>query len=337
VVDSASMNSEPVDSTPVRVSFAIPVFNEEAVVPELLERVTRVLDATPGGPHELVIVDDGSRDATARLLREAAAREPRLTVVELSRNFGHQAAISAALAHTSGDAVLVMDGDLQDPPESLPRFLELYRQGYDVVYARRVARKERVWLRASYHVFYRLIAALSDVELPLDSGDFALLSRRVVDHLRNAPESHRYLRGLRTWIGFRQTGLEVEREARAAGRSKYTPWKLLGLAMNGIFAFSTVPLRAATLLGFGAILLAGAFAVYAVAAKFFGDGSPQGFTALIGAIVFLAGVQLVFLGVLGEYVGRIYEEVKRRPQFIVGRLTRGGPQAPGQIPPTPLS
>lgn len=308
---------------PPRVSFAIPVYNEEEVVPELLERVTRVLDATPGGPHEIVIVDDGSRDATARLLREAAAREPRLVVVELSRNFGHQAAISAAFAHASGDAVLVIDGDLQDPPEALPRFLELYHQGFDVVYARRVGRKEPLWLRACYHAFYRLIAALSDVELPLDSGDFALLSRRVVDQLRGSPESHRYLRGLRTWIGFRQTALEVEREARAAGRSKYTPLKLLGLAMNGIFAFSTVPLRAATLLGFLAILVVGVYAVFAVFAKLLGDRTPQGFTALIAAIVFLAGVQLVFLGVLGEYVGRIYEEVKRRPQFIVGRLTRG--------------
>ncbi len=317
------------EPTPPRVSLAIPVYNEEAVVPELLERVTRVLDATEGGPHEIVVVDDGSRDATARLLREAAAHEPRLTVIELSRNFGHQAAISAAISHATGDAVLVMDGDLQDPPEALPRFLELYRQGYDVVYALRVARKERLWLRACYYFFYRLIAWLSDIELPLDSGDFALLSRRVADHLRHAPESHRYLRGLRTWVGFRQTGLEVERDERVAGTSKYTVLKLLGLAMNGIFAFSTVPLRAATLLGFATLLMSGGFVAYALYVRFVGQ-PIEGFTALIGAIVFLAGVQLVFLGVLGEYVGRIYDEVKRRPQFIVRQLT-GNP--PPSIPP----
>lgn len=318
-------NSPPVDP---RVSFAIPVYNEEAVIPELVERVSRVLDETPGGPHEIVVVDDGSHDRTAELLHAAAAEEPRLTVVELSRNFGHQAAISAALAQTTGDVVLVIDGDLQDPPEALPELLAHHHEGADVVYARRVARKEKLWLRAAYHLFYRLIALLSDVRLPLDSGDFALLSRRVVDLLVAAPESHRYLRGLRTWMGYRQVGIEVERAERAAGESKYTPLKLLGLALNGIFAFSTVPLRAASLLGFLAIVLSGGYTAYAVALRLiFGSadgGSPQGFTALITAIVFLAGVQLVFLGVLGEYVGRIYEEVKRRPQYIVQRIVRGG-------------
>lgn len=307
-----------------RVSLAIPVFNEEEVLPELLARSGRVLDETPGGPHEIVLVDDGSRDRTPEMLREAAALDPRLTVVELSRNFGHQAAISAALSHASGDVVLVLDGDLQDPPEELPRFLERWREGYDVVFARRVERKERWWLRACYFVFYRLIARLSDIDLPLDSGDFALLSRRVVDELRRSPERHRYLRGLRTWVGFRQTGLEVERAERAGGTPKYGPIKLIGLALSGIFAFSVVPLRTATLLGFLAIAVAGGYTGYALWVRFMSGATPEGFTALISAIVFLAGVQLVVLGVLGEYIGRIYEEVKRRPQFIVRQVTRRG-------------
>ena len=179
-----------------RVSLAIPLYNEEDVLPELLQRARRVLDETPGGPHEIVFADDGSHDRTRELLRRAAAEDPRIVVVALARNFGHQTAIGAALDHTSGDVVLVMDGDLQDPPEALPEFLDKYDEGYDVVYARRVARKESAWLRACYFLFYRLIAALSDLRLPLDSGDFALLSRRTVDALRALPEQHRYLREL---------------------------------------------------------------------------------------------------------------------------------------------
>jgi dolichol-phosphate mannosyltransferase len=270
----------------------------------------------------MVLVDDGSTDRTPELLRSASQRDPRIVVVQLSRNFGHQAALSAALDHVRGDLVLVMDGDLQDPPEVLPQLLEQHHQGYDVVYVRRVARKEAWWLRACYSLFYRLIAALSDIHLPRDAGDFALLSRRVVDELRRAPEHHRYLRGLRTWVGFRQTGIAVERDPRAAGASKYNPVKLMRLAFDGIFAFSIVPLRAATLLGLLAILVASVYAAYALVAKLLLARPPQGFTALIGAVVFLSGVQLVFLGVLGEYIGRIYEEVKRRPQYIVRELIR---------------
>ncbi len=304
------------------VSLAIPVFNEEAVLPELLVRTRAVLDATPGGPHQIVLADDGSRDRTVEILREAAEEDSRIIVVELSRNFGHQAAITAALDHTAGDVVLVMDGDLQDSPEALPQFLEQYRAGFDVVFARRVRRKEVWWLRACYFLFYRLIASLSSLDLPLDSGDFALLARPVVDAMHDAPEHNRYLRGLRTWVGFRQTGLAVERAPRAAGDSKYSLWKLMRLALDGIFAFSVVPLRFASWLGFLAILVASGYAAYALFARFFLHHSPQGFTALIGAVVFLSGVQLVFLGVLGEYVGRIYGEVKRRPHYVAATIHR---------------
>ncbi|MCG8457692.1 MAG: glycosyltransferase family 2 protein, partial [Holophagales bacterium] len=268
-----------------RVTLAMPVFDEEATVPELMRRCALVLDAVPGGPHEIVVVDDGSRDRTLELLKRAAASEPRLVVVPLSRNFGHQAAFSAALDHASGDVVLMMDGDLQDPPEMLPHFLERWRQGYDVVYARRWGRKEPWHLRLAYFTFYRLIARLSDIALPLDSGDFALLSRQVVDALRRSPEQNRYLRGLRTWVGFHQCGIDVERHARSAGESKYGTARLLRLAFDGIFAFSLVPLRLMAILGALAVLITSAYGAYAFVVRLVSGPSPPGFTALILAMV----------------------------------------------------
>lgn len=310
------------------VSVAIPVFNEEAVVGELLRRVGTVLDELPGGPHEIVIVDDGSSDRTAGTLRRLAADEERLVVIELSRNFGHQAAMSAALAHTAGDVVVMMDGDLQDAPEAIPRFLDEYARGHDVVYARRVGRKEGWPRRLAYFAFYRLIRLLSRLSLPLDSGDFCLVSRRVARHMSRMPERHRYLRGLRSWVGFRQTAVDVERQARVAGTSRYTLSKLLRLAFDGIFSFSVLPLRAATLVGFLAMSASGLFALYAVYERLFLGRSPQGFTALLVAIVFLFGVQFLMFGILGEYVGRIYEETKARPHFVVKRRT--GPPAPDE-------
>jgi glycosyltransferase involved in cell wall biosynthesis len=305
-----------------RVSVAIPLHNEEAVLPELLRRVSAVLDALPGGPHEIVIVDDGSTDRTLAALEEAAAREPRLVAVSLSRNFGHQAAITAALDHVTGDATVVMDGDLQDRPEAIPQFLELFSQGYDVVYAKRVRRKEPWWLRSCYFVFYRLLARLSDVQLPTDAGDFGLVSRRVVDQLRKLPEHHRYLRGLRSWVGYRQTGIDVERSERQAGTSKYSMLRLARLAGDAIFGFSIVPLRAAAIIGFLAIVAAALFALYSLYAKLWLHQSPVGFTAVIWIVTFLSGTILLSLGVMGEYLGRIYEELKARPVYIVNRIVR---------------
>jgi len=304
---------------PPRVSLAIPIYNEEAVVPELVRRTSAVLDSLPGGPHEIVFVNDGGSDGTLGMLAAAAERDSRIVVVELSRNFGHQIALAAALDQVSGDVVILMDGDLQDPPEAVPTLVDHYRQGYDVVYVRRVNRKERWWLRMCYYVFYRLLATLSSIELPLDSGDFGLMSRRVVDEIRRMPEHHRYLRGLRTWVGFRQIGIPVERAARHAGRTKYSPLKLLKLASDGIFAFSIVPLRAAAILGTIAIACSFLYALYSLYAKFWLH-SPQGFTALILAITFLSGVNLFFLGIIGEYVGRVYEEAKARPHYVVRRV-----------------
>jgi polyisoprenyl-phosphate glycosyltransferase len=314
--EPAATRPLPVATSPPRVSVAIPLYNEEPVVPELLRQLNAALDECPGGPHEIVLVDDGSTDRTLSLLQAAAASDPRLVVVALSRNFGHQAALSAALDYVGGDVAIVMDGDLQDAPGAMASFLEYYAQGYDVVYAQRTGRPEPWYLRLSYFLFYRLVLRLSSIRLPVDSGDFGLMSRRVVDQLRRTPERHRYLRGLRTWVGFRQIGVPVPRGRRYAGASKYSPFKLLSLAFDGIFAFSIVPLRAAAATGLFAMLCAGMFSAYAIYVRF---------TATILVVTFLSGVNLFFLGVIGEYVGRVYEEVKARPLYVVGSIVRHHP------------
>jgi dolichol-phosphate mannosyltransferase len=302
-----------------RVSVAVPLYNEEQVLPELLRRSLAVLDRLPGGPHEMICVDDGSSDRTLELLKTSAAEDPRIVAISFSRNFGHQAAISAGLEQATGDAVVLMDGDLQDTPESIPKLLDKYRQGYDVVYVVRVNRKEGRLLRLCYYLFYHVITALAELRLPRGAGDFCLMSRRVVDELTAARERHTYLRGLRSWVGFRQIGVEIERAKRGAGQTKYNLRRLLGLAFDGIFSFSTMPLRAATVVGGLAVLTSICVAAYAVYGKFFLN-SPQGFTALIVSVTFFAGVQLVVLGVIGEYIGRIYEETKGRPRYIVDEV-----------------
>ncbi len=315
----------------LRLSVAVALYNEESALPELLCRTRAVLETIGAGPHEMVMVDDGSSDRTLEILEAEAARDPRIIVVALSRNFGHQAALTAALDYCSGDAVVVMDADLQDVPEAIPRFVEQFQQGYDVVYAMRARRREAWWLKLAYFLFYRLVAALSELNLPLDAGDFALMSRRVVEELRRLPEHHRYLRGLRRWVGFRQIGIPVDRPERHFGESKYSFGKLLKLASDGIFAFSIVPLRAATLFGMLAMIFSGGFAIYSIYAKFFLHNSPKGFTALVLLITFLSGILLFFLGIIGEYVGRLYEEVKARPLYVVGKTIGWPPRrSPGE-------
>ena len=305
-----------------RVTVAVPLFNEEDNVAELLRRVGAALDSMPGGPHEMLFVDDGSSDGTRELIRQQAAGDPRIVLICLSRNFGHQAAFSAALDHDKGDVTILMDGDLQDPPELIPRFVETYREGFDVVYAQRVKRKEPLYLRISYFLFYRLLRRMSTVSLPVDSGDFGLMSRRVVEEIKKAAEYHRYLRGLRTWVGFRQIGIPVEGSERHAGSSNYGLMKLVGLAFDGIFSSTVVPLRAAAVFGFLAILASSSFGVYAVYVAVVLNESPQGFTALFLTVTFLSGVILVFLGIMGEYLERVYEEVKARPVYIVESIVR---------------
>lgn len=301
---------------------AVPVYDEREIVPELTRRLIQVLDELPGGPHEVVFVDDGSTDGTLECLETEATEDTRIRVVSLSRNFGHQIAISAALDHVSGDVTVIMDGDLQDPPEVIPELVARYRSGYDVVYARRKDRSEPLLLRTAYLVFYRIVSRISTIDLPLDAGDFGLMSRRVVELIRNMPERNRYLRGLRAWTGFRQAGIDVPRSGRPAGESKYSSTRLFRLAFDGIFAFSTIPLRLATAIGLGGVLLSSLYALYSLVAKFALNQSPRGFTALVFLLTFIFGIQLIFLGVIGEYIGRIYEEAKSRPLYVVKKIVQ---------------
>lgn len=313
-----------------RISLVVPLYNEEQNIPELLRRTLPLLETASGGPHQLVLVNDGSRDRTLELIAAAAAGDARITVVSLSRNFGHQAALTAGIDHARGDVVMIMDGDLQDDPGMVPAFVDLYRQGYDVVYAQRVRRKESWWLRFAYSAFYRVITRIADVPLPVDAGDFGLMSRAVVRVMQQAPERNRYLRGLRAWAGFRQIGVEVERTRRHSGESKYGIWKLTRLALDGIFAFSAVPIRLAALIGAAAVAGTMLYALFALYARLFMGASPRGFTTLALLVIFLSGVNLLFLGVIGEYVGRVYHEVKGRPVYVVERLIENGDEVDGR-------
>lgn len=302
------------------ISVVVPLHNEEMVLPQMLRRVGDVLDAMPGGPHEMIFVDDGSSDATAQMLEAAASADPRKLVIILSRNFGHQPALSAALDYVSGDVTVILDGDLQDPPESIPALVAKFQEGYDVVYAQRKRRKESPLLKLAFYLFYRLMRSMSDTRLPLDAGDFGLMSRRVVQLVRSMPEHHRYIRGMRSWVGFRQIGIPIERSERAAGESKYGFLQYIKLASDAIFSFSTIPIRAAAIFGFIAISMSVLFALYTLVAKIAFHQPPKGFTALLVIGTFLAGTVLFFLGVIGEYVGRVYEEVKARPLYIVHKV-----------------
>jgi glycosyltransferase involved in cell wall biosynthesis len=306
-----------------RLSIGIPIRNEQEVLPELLTRLVAVVDSIPGGPHEIVFVDDGSTDGSRGLLTDAARRDSRITVVTFSRNFGHQAALGAALDFAKGDAVVLMDGDLQDEPEIIPELVRLHLAGADVVYTRRASRKEGLLLRIAYRLYYRIVSSVAEVPMPLDSGDFSLMGARVVEALRRMPERQRYLRGLRAWVGFRQVSVDVQRGARAGGRPKYTTWRLIQLALDGICSFSIVPLRAATLTGIAAIAAAIAFSLYAIYVRVVVGAVPVGFTASLLVMTFLSGVELLFLGVIGEYMGRIYAETKGRPPYVVAEIVRG--------------
>jgi len=308
----------------IDVSVVVPLFNEEENLSALHERLTVTLQSTRLS-YELVFVDDGSRDTTPQQLHVLAARDPRLTVVELARNFGHQVAITAGLDHTSGRAVVVMDGDLQDPPEVLPQFIAKWQEGHDVVFAIREHRKEGLLYRLAYAGFYRMIQRIANIHIPLDSGDFCIMDRRVVDLLAAMPERNRFIRGIRSWVGLDQVGLAYERHARFAGKPKYTLLKLVYLAIDGLVSFSHVPLRVITLTGFAVSALSIMLAIFYAVKRITIGLNPPGFATLTVALLFFSGVQLITLGVIGEYVGRIFDEVKRRPLYVTRRVTRGAP------------
>ena len=290
------------------VSVVVPVCNEQANLPELRTRLTAAL-----GDHEFecILVDDGSTDATAAMVRDFAREDPRFKLVSLSRNFGHQAAIVAGLTFARGACVAVMDGDLQDPPELIPDMVRVWRKGAEVVYGLRTARREGWFTRATAAIFYRIQSRLTKTPMPLDAGDFAVMDRRVVDVIVAIGERHPYVRGLRSWVGFRQVAFPYERERRRRGARKYTVWKLLDLAVSGIVPFSVVPLRLAALAGAGISTLALAAGVVGLL-----GGMPVLASVLV-AVTFLFGLQLLVIGLLGEYVGRALEEAQNRPIFVV--------------------
>ncbi len=302
------------------ISIVLPVFNEAQTLPVLHARLAGVMRRL-GESYELVFVNDGSRDGSLELLKRLAAEDANSKVVSLSRNFGHQMAITCGLDRAHGAAVIVMDADLQDPPELIPMLIEKWREGYDVVYAIREQRQgESLFKRATAALFYRLIRKLSRIEIPADTGDFRLLSRRAVEALRATTERNRFVRGLVGWIGYRQTGVRFVREERAAGETKYPFRKMLKFAIDGITSFSFVPLQMATYCGFLISGVSFLYIVYAVLQKLLTDRPVTGWTSLIVAMLFLGGVQLITLGVIGEYVGRIYEEVKQRPLYLVDEM-----------------
>jgi dolichol-phosphate mannosyltransferase len=309
------------------LSVVIPVFNEQENLPTLLARLTAVL-RTIGLPYELIFVDDGSRDASVDLLHRFAGEDPRIRVVELARNFGHQVAISAGLDHARGMGVIVMDADLQDPPEVLPQFVAKWREGHDVVYAIREQRKEHFLKRAAYNAFYRLLQRVAQIEIPLDAGDFCIMDRRVVDLLNGMPERNRFVRGIRSWVGLNQVGLAYERQARHAGQPKYTFTRLIYLALDGLVSFSFLPLRVITVIGFIVSVISILLAIAYTIQKLTIGLSPPGFATLTVAIFFLSGIQLITIGVIGEYVGRIFDEVKRRPLYVVRTIVGGDPLLP---------
>ena len=320
-----AMSSPPARPT---LSLVIPIFNEEAIIPELDRRLREFLSGVGegvGGSWEVVFIDDGSKDRSREMLRELAAREPRYKVIGLSRNFGHQLAITAGIDLAEGEAVVVMDADLQDPPEVVRDMLARWREGNDVVYAVRRKRHGETWFkRLTAALFYRFLNAMLGVNIPVDAGDFRLMSRPVVLTLRALREQHRFVRGMVAWVGFRQVAVYYERPARFAGETKYPLRKMLRFAIDGITSFSIIPLRFATWLGvlsgFTAIGL-GAWALYV---KVVEERAVQGWTTLMILVAFGSSAQLLVMGILGEYVGRIYEEVKRRPLYAISEQLNFG-------------
>jgi glycosyltransferase involved in cell wall biosynthesis len=300
------------------LSVVVPCYNEEEVLHETHRRLVDVLARLEDLDFEVVYVDDGSRDQTPSILRQLQAEDDRVRVLRFSRNFGHQLAVTAGVDHASGDAVVLIDADLQDPPEVILEMVAQWREGYHVAYGVRTDRPgESVFKLWTAKAFYRLMNRMSDTEIPLDTGDFRLMDRRVVGALGSMPERDRFVRGMVSWVGFRQIAVPYQRAPRLAGESKYPLYKMLRFALDGIASFSVAPLRLATWMGFTVSGLALLGIVYALALRLFTSNWITGWTAIFISVLFLGGIQLISLGIIGEYVGRIYGEVKRRPLYLV--------------------
>jgi len=318
-MNAQSINMEPLTDEHPIYSIVAPVFNEAETLPHFYERVTRVMEDI-GEPFEIVLINDGSRDKTYSILQEIHAKDARVRVVDFSRNFGHQIAISAGLDYAQGNAVIVLDSDLQDPPEVIPELIARWKDGVEVVYAQRAKRKGETFFKlATAAAFYRLIQRITAVNIPSDTGDFRLLDRQVVDALIKMREHHRFMRGLSAWVGFRQDAVLYERHERFAGTTKYPLSKMIRFSLDAITSFSHVPLQIATSLGFGLALVSLIGILIAIILRLFTDAIVGQATTLI-MVLFMGGIQLIFLGIIGEYLGRIYDEVRARPLYIVRKV-----------------
>ncbi len=325
-VESSSSPPSGPRPRPRLLSLVLPLYDEEEVFPELKRRVEEML-ARIDVPAEVVLVDDGSRDRTRLRIEEWAAADARVKGICLARNFGHQAALTAGMDHAEGEAVVILDADLQDPPEVIPDMIEKYAQGYDVVYGRRTGREGESWFkRWSAHVFYRAMRLLVHRELPADVGDFRLMSRAVVDELKAMREQHRFLRGMVTWLGFAQTEVPYTRPKRPAGETKYTLRKMLALAWNASVSFSPLPLRISLLSGAAIAGFGVCYTIYALVHALVLRDTVPGWTTLVVLLCLIGGWILISIGILGEYVARIFEEVKGRPLYVVRKKLNGGPK-----------
>jgi dolichol-phosphate mannosyltransferase len=299
------------------VSIVIPVFNEEGNLVTLYDRLRAVLKKI-STDYELLFVNDGSRDQSLALLKTFAHQDPQVKVIDLSRNFGHQLAVTAGLDHCRGDCAVIIDADLQDPPELIAELMDKWQNGYQVIYAQRIKRKGEPFLKVfTAKIFYRLLKKLANVEIPLDTGDFRLIDRKVIDNLNSMPERNRFIRGMVSWIGFRQTSVPYIREERFSGKTKYPLFKMTRFALTGLTSFSLVPLQLASLFGFFISAISFFAGLYTIYLKIFTTQTLPGWTSLMIALLFLGGIQLITLGIIGEYVGRISEEVKQRPSYII--------------------
>jgi glycosyltransferase involved in cell wall biosynthesis len=307
---------------PYGITIVIPIYNEEAVLPELLARLNVLFDQNPAWRWQSVMIDDGSRDRSVELVQAHAARDPRFGLIEFSRNFGFQAALAAGLANAQGDAIVTMDADLQDPPEIIPELVACWQAGTEVVRAVRRSRQESGARRIGMDLFHRMFGRISDFPIEANTGTFGLMSRRAVDALNRLPERNRFFPGLRTWVGFKTGEVIYDRKERAAGEPQQTLRKLVRYALDGVFSFSYLPLRALTYIGGMVSSLGFALGCFFVIRRLLGIEIAQtGFTTLVTLLLFLGGVQLIGIGILGEYLARVYDEVKQRPAYLIKRTT----------------
>jgi glycosyltransferase involved in cell wall biosynthesis len=330
------MSSETPATPSFVLSLVVPVYNESEVIGTFYERVSKALSAIPGCDYEILFVDDGSRDDSFAKLAGFAATDERVRVLKFSRNFGHQIAITAGLDHARGDCVAIIDADLQDPPEVVATMVEQWQAGFDVVYGVRAERDGETAMKLfTASAFYRLLGRLTNIRIPENVGDFRLMSRRAVDQFKQLREKDRFVRGLVSWIGFKQTGVTYSRDKRYAGETKYPYRKMIKFAFDGITSFSTVPLKLATWTGYVAALLAVIYLLSVFVQKWFLGWTVEGWATIMVAMLFMGSVQLICLGILGEYLGRIFNEVKPRPMYVVEELLSRGRETAGRLPVPP--